>query len=86
MFVPEHPCLTAYFTKQAVELDAFNALPEHAARLRINYPLPREDNNFPAGSFFAAGVGLDEARRLWLPWTLDRDDRIGFPLGGRSLP
>jgi hypothetical protein len=42
---PEHPALARYFTKQAADPDAFNALPIGAARSRINFPVERERAN-----------------------------------------
>jgi hypothetical protein len=80
MFVPGHPMLSSYFAKQAAEPDAFNALPERAARVRVNYPVVvPEKKKLPEGSFFALGVGVDEARRRWLPWTLPEDDPDWWP-------
>ena len=80
VFLPGHPMLSSYFAKQAAEPDAFNALPERAARVRVNYPVRRpEKNKLPEGSFFALGVGVDEARRRWLPWTLPEDDPDWWP-------
>jgi hypothetical protein len=79
-FVPGHPMLSSYFAKQAAEPDVFNALPERAARVRVNYPVSRpEKKKLPEGSFFALGVGVDEARRRWLPWTLPEDDPDWWP-------
>jgi len=77
LFVPSHPSLSAYFTKQAAQVDAFNALPVGAARLRVNYPIARPEKQ--PGWVFLRGVGLDEARRRFLPWTLPRDDPDWFP-------
>lgn len=80
LYVPGHPMLSSYFAKQAAEPDTFNALPERAARVRVNYPvIPPAKKKLPEGSFFALGVTVDQARRRWLPWTLPVDDPDWWP-------
>lgn len=74
-YVPAHPMLSAYFTKQAERPDAFNAFPKGAARVRLNYPveLPARPG-LPLGTFVVMGETMESARRRFLPWTLPTDD------------